>query len=343
MPWIAAARNIFDEVVVFIDEKRATPGTIDRANEVASRVLPNHAETWYGADGHALVSACEGDWLFTLDYDEELGAGWQQEGWRQILETTGFTHFWFPRYWIVSKDRYIESNPWCPDYQLRLFRHKLDGTVFPRELHDFTKVPGSGGCFQNLTINHHVLWLCSRAVREEKARFYEELRPGRGSGHYYLYEDHSPREAALPEKVRLDPTREILPMARLSPEQIRSVSLEVVHMPHAVGVSELFWVDVAVINSTNETLHSRPPVMPVHISYHWLERETRNVHLWDGYRSGLYPGAAPNTTTSCTMMIIAPDQPGHYLLQISIVQEEVCWFDQFRPDTLREFPVVVTT
>lgn len=341
MPWIAEARNVFDEMVIFIDEKRATPGTVSRAEKVASRVLPNKAETWYGADGHSLVAACKGDWLFTLDYDEELGSEWQQEGWRQILKTTQFTHFWFPRYWIVSKDRYIISNPWCPDFQLRLFRNGLEGTVFPRKLHDSTIVPGLGACFQNLTINHHVLWLFSRATREEKARLYEQLRPGGGAGHYYLYEDHAPREAKLPDPVRPDPSREILPMAKLSPEKINGVSLEVKSVPGAVAVSELFWVDVAVTNATSETLHSRPPFWPVHLSYHWLDKATRHMCVWDGYRNGFYPDAPANATTLCTMMVVAPDQPGQYLLQISIVQEEVCWFDQVRPGILQEFAVSV--
>jgi hypothetical protein len=342
MPWIAEARNVFDEMVIFIDEKRATPGTVDRAKKVASRVLPNKAETWYGADGRALVAACRGDWLFTLDYDEELGPEWQRDGWRQILETTQFTHFWFPRRWVVSKDRYIISNPWCPDFQLRLIRNHVEGMAFPRELHDSQIVPGPGACFQNLTVNHHVLWLCSRASREEKVRLYEELRPGRGSGHYYLYEDHAPREANLPAPVELDPKREILPMARLSPEKITEVSLEVKSVPGTAGVSELFWVDVAVTNATSETLHSRPPSWPVHLSYHWLDQATRRMCVWDGYRNGFYPDAPANTTTFCTMMIIAPDHPGDYLLQISMVQEEVGWFDQVRPDTLREFALLVT-
>jgi hypothetical protein len=61
MPWIAGARDVFDEMVVFIDEQRATPGTVSRAEKVASRVLPNKAETWYGADGPSLVAACKGD------------------------------------------------------------------------------------------------------------------------------------------------------------------------------------------------------------------------------------------------------------------------------------------
>jgi hypothetical protein len=341
MSWVAEARNVFDEMIIFIDEKRATPGTVARAEKVASRVLPNKAETWYGADGHALVAACKGEWLFTLDFDEELGPEWQQDGWRQILKTTEFTHFWFPRYWVVSKDRYIVSNPWCPDFQYRLFRNNLEGTVFPRHLHDSTSVPGSGACFQNLTINHHVLWLFSRAAREEKARLYEELRPGGGSGHYYLYEDHRPREANLPKPVELDPERELVPMVRLSAEKMAAITLEVESVPATIGSSDLFWVDVAVTNATSETLHSRPPVWPVHLSYHWVDQATRRIFIWDGYRNGLYPDAPASTTTPCTMMIVAPKQPGEYLLQISMVQEEISWFDQVRPGALQEFAVSV--
>jgi hypothetical protein len=341
MPWIAEARDIFDEMVVFIDEKRATPGTVSRAKEVASHVFPNNAETWYGADGHSLVAACRGDWLFTLDFDEELGSEWRQEGWRQILETTQFTHFWFPRRWVVPKDRYIISNPWCPDFQLRLIRHRLEGTIFPRDLHDSTIVPGPGACFRNMTINHHVLWLFSRAAREDKVRLYEQLRPGGASGHYYLYEDHAPREATLPAPVELDLSQEILPMVRLSPEQVGEVSLEVRNVPGEVGISELFWIDAEVINGTSEVLHSRPPFLPVHLSYHWLDQIGRGVRVWDGYRNGLYPEAPGHLRTPCTMMIIAPDQPGQYLLQISIVQEEVSWFEQVQPGILQEFAITV--
>ena len=342
MPWMADARDVFDELVIFIDEKRATPGTVSRAEKVASRVLPNKAETWYGADGHSLVAALKGDWRFTLDWDEALGPEWQQDGWRQILETTEFTHFWFPRHWVVAKERYITSNPWCPDFQLRLVRNRLEGTIFPRGLHDSAIVPGAGACFRNLTLDHHVLWLSARAAREEKVRFYEQLRPGRSEGHYYLFEDYAPREEKHPAPAPLDASREFLPMPKLSPETVRNVSIETGNVPKMVRTSERFWVDVKVTNATPETLHSRPPVWPVHLTYHWIDRATGSATIWDGYRSGLYPDAPPNSITLCTIMIIAPEQPGQYLLQISMVQEEVCWFEQAKPEILQEFDLLVT-
>jgi hypothetical protein len=342
MPWMEEARNIFDELTIFIDEKRVTPGTVTRAEKVGTRVHRHNARTWYEWDLASMARACESDWVFLIERDEQLSPEWQQSQWRQILETTQFTHFWVPRRWMVSKERYIISNPWCLDFQLRLFRNNLDGTTFPTKLHDTIHVPGSGGCFRNLAMNHHVLWLCSRATRESRVRHYEQLRPGEAAGHYYLFEDYTPREANLPTPVVLNPTREILPMVKLSPEEIGKILLEVRSVPEAVGASELFWVDVKVTNATPETLHSRPPCSPVYLSYHWLDQATRHMFVWDGSRSGFHPDAPANTTTSCTMMIAAPDQPGRFLLQISIVQEEVCWFDQVRPGILQEFDVLVT-
>ena len=342
MPWMAEVRNIFDELIIFIDEKRTTPGTTFRAEKVASRVHYHKAETWYEWDLGAMARACGSDWVFLIERDEQLSPEWQQSQWRQILETTQFTHFWVPRRWMVSKDQFIVSNPWCSDFQLRLFRNNLEGTSFPTKLHDTIHVPGPGACFKHLTMNHHVLWLCSRATREARVRYYEQLRPGGAAGHYYLYEDYAPREKSLPEPVEINLTRETPPMVKLAEDEIGKISLKATDAPKAISVAELFWLEVDVINTTSQTLHSRPPHLPVHVSYHWVDKITGQMCVWDGLRNGFYPEAPPHTTTRCTIMIVAPDQPGRYLLQISLVQEEVCWFDQVRPGILQEFDVLVT-
>jgi len=181
----------------------------------------------------------------------------------------------------------------------------------------------------------------SRTQREEKVRKYETLRPGSSSGYYYLYEDHNPPEMPLPEPVKLDIDREILQMAALTPEQILKVSLEVNGIPQAVGISELFWLEVEITNETLHPLYSVPPSFPVHLSYHWLEEGTRRIFLWDGYRSGLCLGAPANTTIRGTMMVLAPGKPGQYILQTTMVQERVCWFEDVNPDILQEFAVSV--
>ena len=344
MPWMAEVRRVFDELVIFIDEKRVTPGTLNRAKKVGSRVHLHKAETWFDWDLASKARACESDWVFVIEYDEQLSPEWQQKDqWRQILETTAFTHFWFPRRWIVPGERrFIKCDPWWPDFQLRLVRNNLKGTKFATKLHEVIRVSGAGAYFQNLAIHHHVLWLWSRAKRVERVRYYEQLQPGFGQGYTYLYEDYSPPEAPLPKPKKLNIQTELARMEKLRPEEMLKLSFKLQGVPEAVRTSEVLWLDGEVTNPTSRTLSSCHPSLGVHLAYHWLDRATRRMVIWDGCRTRLFPGASAGMATRCTMMIAAPDQPGEYLLQTSMVQEGVCWFEKFRPEILQEFPVLVT-
>jgi hypothetical protein len=342
LPWIGEARDIFDEMVIFIDEKRTTPNTVDRAKSVATRVLYNKADTWYGADGPSLVAGCKSDWLFVLDYDEQLSLEWQQQDqWRQILETTPFTHFWFPRRWIVPTRQYINCEPWWPDFQLRLFRNNFEGAAFPERLHETIRASGPGAYFQNLAIHHHVLQLFSRTQREDKVRYYEQLRPGGALGHLYLYEDYRTRHEPLPQPVELNVNTELAWMDKLHPEDILKLSVKVCGVPEAVPVSELFWLNVEVTNASSEAICSSPP-FPVRLSYHWIDKALSRTVTFDGERSALFPCLHPGATMTCSMKVKAPERPGQYVLQTSMLQENVRWFEEIRPEILQEFDIFVT-
>jgi hypothetical protein len=340
MAWITEARSVFDEVIVLIDQKHATPGTVARAEKVATQVARNNTDLWNDPDRFSLLGGCNSDWVFILEYDEQLSPAWQQDGWRQVLETTNFTHFWILRRWTVPGGRYIRDNPWWPDFQLRLFRNNLKGTTFPKRLHDAIYVPGPTACFLNLAIHHHVLWLLSREQREAKAAYYEQLRPGFGSGHYYLYEDYRPSQAPLPEPTKLDLNREIIRMDKLSSEKISDISMKVKTAPREVIVSEMFWLDVEITNATREPLYSCPP-FPVRLSYHWMQEATHLMVVFNGERSGLYPCAPANTTTPWRMVVRAPSEPGKYILQTTMVQDGVCWFEGLCPEIVQEFVISV--
>jgi hypothetical protein len=208
-------------------------------------------------------------------------------------------------------------------------------------LHETIHVPAGGGGFRSLAIHHHVLWLCSRATREDRVRYYEKLRPGGALGHYYLYEDHAPPDAPLPKAVRLDINREIIWMEKLPPEKVSKISLEVSSVPREALVSILFWLDAEVTNATNETLYSVAPYS-VWMAYHWIEKTTRQMIIFEGNRSGLCPGLDANATRRYSMTIVGPNQPGEYILQTTMVQNGVCWFEDIRPDIMQEFDVSVT-
>ncbi len=340
LPWVAEARDVFDELIVFVDEKRATSDTIERAQTVADRVIFNKADTWYGADGISLISSCAGDWIFVLDYDEQLSPEWQQDGWRRILEETDLTHFWFPRRWIVPGQRYISCDPWWSDFQKRLFRNNLKGTFFPRQLHDPIFVPGRGASFSNLAIYHHVLWLLPRKMRDDKERYYERLRPDRGLGFYYLHEDYAVPEAPLPAPAVLDFSRELISMENLLPEEAAKISLEVSGVPPAVKASAMFWLHARIVNGLDRSLIAVVP-HPIRLAYHWIRKNTRQNVVFEGLRSGLFPGLDAGATAQYDMAVLAPDQPGEYVLQTSMVQEGICWFEDVRPDIMQEFGLTI--
>ncbi len=340
MPWMAEARSVFDELVIFIDENRVKTGTVDRAKEVGSRVHLYKADTWYEWDLEAKARACDSEWVFQIEYDEQLSPEWQQGGWRQLLETTEFTHFWIARRWTVPGGGYICDPPWWPDFQLRLFRNHLEGATFPTKLHERIRVPGPGASFRSLMIYHHVLALCSRAEREDRVRRYEEMRPGEGGGHYYSYEKYHPSEAPLPGPTSPDCESEVIRMDSLPREKILDISINVKSAPSDVAVSEMFWLDVELTNATRDPIYSCPP-FPVRLTYHWLDEATRLMVVFEGERSGIFPCAPATSITPWRMAVIAPNEPGGYALQVTLVQDGVRWFEDVNPDILQEFSVRV--
>src|SRR3954453_23849278 len=95
--WMEEARSAFDGLVVFLDEKRVTPGTAARVQKVATRVVPYRVDSWYEWDISEMARQCDSDWLFLIERDEQLSPGWHQQGWRAFLEDERFTHYLIPR------------------------------------------------------------------------------------------------------------------------------------------------------------------------------------------------------------------------------------------------------
>jgi hypothetical protein len=103
----------------------------------------------------------------------------------------------------------------------------------------------------------------------------------------------------------------------------------------------VFSLDAKVTNRSSETFYLAAP-FPVRLAYHWLQKATLQMVVFDGKRSELFPLLEANATALYPMIIIAPSQPGEYILQTTMVQEGVCWFEDIRPGIMQEFAVSVT-
>lgn len=70
---------------------------------------------------------------------------------------------------------------------------------------------------------------------------------------------------------------------------------------------------------------------PIHLSYHWLDTDGACV-VHDGARTRLAPELPGGSEHTYTAQVIAPASAGRYVLQVSLVQEQVGWFDAWDVD-----------
>ncbi|RQV09548.1 hypothetical protein DF042_00870 [Burkholderia cenocepacia] len=67
---------------------------------------------------------------------------------------------------------------------------------------------------------------------------------------------------------------------------------------------------------------------PVKIAYHW-RRDSGEIAVFDGSRSSLPDGGIPpRTQISADAWIEAPELPGRYILELTMLQEGIYWFEE---------------
>ena len=84
-------------------------------------------------------------------------------------------------------------------------------------------------------------------------------------------------------------------------------------------------ITLTLKNTGNEAWKSEPPYN-IAISYHWYKDD--NLTTWDGKRTGFPHDIAPGEQiTIDDVRIETPKEPGLYKLQLTLVHENVTWFE----------------
>ena len=115
----------------------------------------------------------------------------------------------------------------------------------------------------------------------------------------------------------------MMPLAVPRPGEI---GIDILEAPSTAEQGQRFNVVVAVTNRSKHRLESLMP-NPIHLAYHWVNAETGAMVVYDGMRTRLKTAVRPGMVENTTMEIAPPPETGRYLLQISIVQEMVAWWD----------------
>ncbi len=103
-------------------------------------------------------------------------------------------------------------------------------------------------------------------------------------------------------------------------------------LPTQLPVDNEIELDCTIDNLGRAEMTTCAP-FPVHISYKWLDQYTGlRVASIEGLRTGLGEPLKPNESRTFRVQIKAPETAGDYVLHLTLVQENVAWFDDLDSD-----------
>ena len=132
-------------------------------------------------------SKATGDWILSLDADEEISKELADEVKALIKKSTKENGFWIPRKnYIFGK--WIQHSGWYPDYQLRLFR-KGNGKYTNKHVHEDLNVAGKTEYLKNHLIHHNYGTITDFINKTVNIYAVNEAEDKLGNGYSFSYFD----------------------------------------------------------------------------------------------------------------------------------------------------------
>ncbi|HWB22919.1 MAG TPA: hypothetical protein VG652_08525 [Gaiellaceae bacterium] len=341
-------RPVADELVIAVDDRvdRDRLGAVSElADVLVAYPFAEPVERPFGW----LHSLCRGDWIFRID-DDEVPSGALLDALRAPDER--LTHAWVPRRWLWD-DGYLASDPWAPDWQLRLVRP--DAARFPGQMHIPVQASGPHAYLEEAALYHLDLVTNDREARAAKVNRYEHVRPGLRLGElplnaaYYLPELR--RELLVEEVPSLDaplirfviaaagagqePASEPVEIRVATrtevdahwaeaplPDEDYCAEIELGRAPSPI-CGEVREIDVHVTNLGSTVWPGGRDALPeIRLSSRWKGLELPEQQL----RSAFPSDVAPGETVLVPLSFRAPDEPGSHVLIVDLVHERHRWF-----------------
>ncbi len=352
---LALLRPVADEIVLGVDSRRAEPVLSACADLVDRPYLVDFTGT---AESHIawLHHQCRGDWILRLDDDELPGAALLEQLPELVRDRRHALQLLPRRNLFPTRERYIASHPWFPDYQPRLVRNVPGLWTFTGLPHSCIEVLGERRRVPDAPI-HHLRYAASPAAeRLATALERERVEPG------LTTEAYAVNALALPERWTGVETRPVPaadraliervaapapvapvavpPAPRVSTHEAarlltsREVSadayaaeIEISPARATLAAGTHAYLEVVVRNLGGETwppAHHAAPL--IRLAYRWLSADGTETVVPEGLRTPFEEAVAPGQATVVMLAVEAPETPGDHVLEVDVVHEHVRWF-----------------
>lgn len=142
----------FADEIVLVDNS-----SFDKTSEIASKftskIFTQPNRIMLNTNKNFGFSKASGDWILSLDADETVSPGLSREIKSVIKNPSDVSGYWIPRKNIIF-GKWIESEMWWPDYQLRLFK-RGKGKFPEKHVHEYLKVQGDTEKLKNPMVHQN--------------------------------------------------------------------------------------------------------------------------------------------------------------------------------------------
>jgi glycosyltransferase involved in cell wall biosynthesis len=151
LPRTLASLHVLAAEIIVVDS-----GSTDRTTEIARSFNARVIERpWPGfaAQKNFAIAQCTGEWVLTLDADEELSPDLQQEILKLFSENPLSDAFYLKRRNLFLA-RWIRHGGFYPDPKLRLFRRSTNASFTERAVHETISYTGPAATLEHDLLHH---------------------------------------------------------------------------------------------------------------------------------------------------------------------------------------------
>jgi hypothetical protein len=102
--------------------------------------------------------------------------------------------------------------------------------------------------------------------------------------------------------------------------------IKILTIPSVFIVGEKVKIQVEICNNS-EAIWTSEDVNPCHLSYHITKKSSEN-YVFDGLRTRLQQPIFPGQSLKDEILIEAPKKTGVYFIYLTLVKEQVAWFER---------------
>ncbi len=264
---------------------------IEHLNPTEVATLYDRINRWLKPDGLFIIHTFPNRWYYDYDYARK----------RRLAKQLG---------------AYLPQNP-RTNYEQLMHINEQSPRALNQQLHH--------------AFAHHQLWFAPPGLPQLGGSLIRSFSHREMAAAPSLYAIASPQPLPYDALLALVDTR---PIRWWRSRQLRQkLTGAIEQAPATVQADTMFEIQVSLINHSPHILHSLGEY-PINWSYRWLDVQGQ-VILSSGHRTRIFPPALPaqlrkvtDLNTPYYVKIISPNQAGQFILQVTLVQEQVRWFDQ---------------